>query len=80
MHFLNPTLPDNVFHKNNTVWTPENHYSKNATPFDIPWKVTGTTIENNVRLIFNLKNTYSGGQCPDTDPGITVILNWLYRL
>lgn len=75
--FLNHGQPENVLRKNESIWTPESGYSKNATPFGIPWRVTGDTIENTVRLEFNLKNSHPGGHCPDTDPGLTVII---YRL
>lgn len=74
MDFLNRTQSENIFQKNESIWTPENHYSVNATPFDIPWKVAENTIENAVRLVFNLKNTNLDGHCPETDTGVTVII------
>ncbi|VVC45170.1 Epithelial sodium channel [Cinara cedri] len=75
MAFLNHTHSENILQKNESVWTPENRYSINATPFDLPWRVTGDTIENAVRLVFNLKNTNLGGHCPETDSGLTIIVH-----
>lgn len=69
--FLNMTQADIIANKNQT-WTPETGYGKNATPFDVPWRVTGDTVDNAVRLIFNLKNDNLGDHCPKRDSGLTV--------
>lgn len=80
MSYFNQTQADIITKKNESMWTPETGYNENATPFDVPWRVTGDTIDNAVRLIFNLNNTNSGDHCPKTDSGLTVCATLLYRL
>lgn len=80
MSYFNRTQADIIAEKNESTWTPETGYSKNATPFDVPWKVTGDTIDNAVRLLFNLKSTSLRDYCPETDSGLTVGVTLLYRL
>lgn len=74
--FLNLTQADIVAKKNETTWTPETGYSLNATPFDVPWRVTGDTVDNAVRLIFDLTNENLGDHCPKRESGLTVY-RWL---
>jgi len=74
--FLNLTQADIVAKKNQTTWTPETGYSPNATPFDVPWRVTGDTVDNAVRLIFDLTNENLGNHCPKRESGLTVY-RWL---
>lgn len=72
--FLNHTQADIIAKKNETLWTPETGFSKSASPFDTPWRVTGDTIDNSVRIIFNLKSQNAVSDCPKTDSGLTVII------
>lgn len=74
MSFLNHTQADIITKKNESLWTPEAGFSKSTDPFDTPWRVTGDTIDNSVRIIFDLKNPQLGNHCPQTDPGVTVII------
>lgn len=73
MYFSNHSRA-NILTKNETFWTPETGFSRNATPFDLPWRVIGDTTDNAVRLIFNLIDTHFRGNCPNTDSGLTVII------
>lgn len=78
--FLNLTQADIVAKKNQTSWTPETGYSQNATPFDVPWRVTGDTVDNAVRLIFDLTNENLGDHCPKRESGLTVYLLLSFNL
>ncbi|XP_025191376.1 pickpocket protein 28-like, partial [Melanaphis sacchari] len=73
--FLNSTRVDSIANKNQTAWTPETGYRQNATPFDIPWRVTGDTVDNAVRLIFDLANKNLGDYCPKRDSGLTLFVH-----
>ncbi|XP_060876363.1 pickpocket protein 28-like isoform X1 [Metopolophium dirhodum] len=73
--FLNSTQADIIAKKNQTTWTPETGYSRNATPFDVPWRVTGDTVDNAVRLIFDLTNENLGDHCPKRESGLTLIVH-----
>jgi len=66
------TQADIIAKKNETTWTPETGYNQNITPFDVPWRVTGDTVDNAVRLIFDLANKNLGDHCPKRDSGLTV--------
>lgn len=72
MSSFNHTQADIIDKNNEAKWTPETGYSKNSTPFDVPWRVTGDTAENAVRVLFSLENTNSVDQCPKSDSGLTV--------
>ncbi|KAF0751167.1 pickpocket protein 28-like, partial [Aphis craccivora] len=73
--FLNLTQADIIAKKNETTWTPETGYNQNITPFDVPWRVTGDTVDNAVRLIFDLTNKNLGDHCPKRDSGLTLIVH-----
>jgi len=62
--------------KNETTWTPETSYGTNATPFDVPWRVSGDTLDNAGRLIFDLRNTDSeeSGCSKIDNSGLTVMI------
>ncbi|KAL5236158.1 hypothetical protein ACI65C_003568 [Semiaphis heraclei] len=69
------TQADVVAKKNQTVWTPEIGYSRNSTPFDVPWRVTGDTVDNAVRLIFDMTNDNLGEHCPKRESGLTLLVH-----
>jgi hypothetical protein len=72
MSSFNLTQTDIIDKNNETKWTPEMGYSQNSTSFDIPWRVTGDTVENAVRVLFTLNNKNSEDNCPKSDSGLTV--------
>lgn len=72
LKFVNQT--DLIAEKNESAWTPETGYSQNAIPFDLPWRVTGNTADNSVRLLFDFKETnFKGKHCRKSNSGLTVI-------
>lgn len=80
MSSFNHTQADIIDKNNETKWTPETGYSQNSTPFDVPWRVTGDTVENAVRVLFTLKNTNSEDHCPKSDSGLTVTKSFIRYL
>lgn len=69
---LNHTKADILKNAKITAWNPEIGFNKNAKSFNLPWKVTGDTVEDSVIIRFNLKKKYTGKHCPTTDKGMTV--------
>lgn len=74
MSYFKHTQADIIAKKNKTVWTPETGFTDDAIPLDTPWRVTGDTMDNSVRLVFNLKNRASKNNCPNSDSGLIVII------
>lgn len=69
---LNHTKAEIITKANKTAWDPEIGFNKNAEPFNLPWKVTGDTVEDSVIIRFNLQNENTRKHCPKTDKGMTV--------
>ncbi|XP_050536588.1 pickpocket protein 28-like isoform X2 [Daktulosphaira vitifoliae] len=75
LSFPNHTLADIITKKKETSWSPDKGFSKNAIPFDTPWRVTGDTNNDAVRLVFNLRNIEGDNYCPHTMSGVVLILH-----
>ncbi|XP_050536569.1 pickpocket protein 28-like isoform X2 [Daktulosphaira vitifoliae] len=75
LSFPNHTLADIITKKKETSWSPDKGFSKNAIPFDTPWRVTGDTNNDAVRLVFNLRNIEGDNYCPHTMSGVMLILH-----
>lgn len=72
---MNHPKADIIVNANENVWDPDTGFSKNAKPFNLPWKVIGDTVEDSVIMTFSLKkDNYSGNYCPKTYTGMTVQL------
>jgi len=69
---LNHTKADILTNANATAWNPEIGFDKNAKPFNVPWKVTGDTVEDAIIIRFDLQKEKTGKHCPKTDTGMTV--------
>lgn len=69
---LNHTKADIITNSNKTAWNPEVGFNKNSEPINLPWKVTGDTVEDSVIIRFNLQNDNIRKHCPKTDKGMTV--------
>lgn len=69
---MNHTKADIIKNVNVTAWNPEIGFNINAKPFNLPWKVTGDTVDDSVILRFDLQNKKTGKGCPKTDTGMTV--------
>lgn len=76
---LNHTKADIITKAKNTAWDPEIGFNKNAEPFNLPWKVTGDTVEDSVIIRFNLQNENTRKHCPKTDKGMTVCTYLQFR-
>lgn len=74
---MNHFKADIISKANETMWHPENGFSKNAKPFHLPWKVVGDTVADAVTITLNLKKENLGNHCPKTDSGMTVQFNYI---
>lgn len=71
--FADHKRADVISRTNKTAWSLETGYSQNVTPIDVPWRVTSDTMDNSVRLVFDLKNSHLLGEhCRESDSGLTV--------
>jgi len=79
---LNHYKADIISKANKSLWNPDIGFSKDAKPFDLPWKVIGNTIEDAVTITLSLKKDNFGKYCPTTKMGITVynIIILLYKV
>ncbi|XP_050441987.1 pickpocket protein 28-like isoform X2 [Adelges cooleyi] len=73
--FLNHTQADIISKKTESTWTPDTGFKDNAVPFDTPWRVTGDTNNDAVKLIFKLKIKDDGEYCPLTESGLMIIIH-----
>lgn len=69
---LNHSKADIITNAKTTAWDPEIGFNKNSEPFNLPWKVTGDTVDDSVIIRFNLQNDNTRKHCPKTDKGMTV--------
>ncbi|KAE9532798.1 hypothetical protein AGLY_009879, partial [Aphis glycines] len=72
---LNHTKADILKNAKVTAWNPEIGFNKNAKSFNLPWKVTGDTVEDSIIIRFDLKKENTGKHCPTTDKGMALFLH-----
>lgn len=69
---LNHNKTDIITKANKSIWDPDNGFSKDAEPFELPWKVFGDAIEDYIKITLSLKKDDIGEYCPKTKMGSTV--------